>query len=159
MFWPLSIVTSPLTQRPGITNETPKMDSTALRTHGTQSPSSNLPDFPTLLSHLSDAANAAWPSQPPAQYSRVKVLLMSWENDDLEFGEELKPLAALFEGQYHFDTETWKIPLRRSAAELSRKIASIVRTDGQAGTLLVFYYGGHARANDHVGGRPIWFAK
>jgi len=158
MIWPLSIVTSLFTQ--GNKSLPPKMDSAVVdATHNAASASFRLPDFSTFLTHITDATAAAWPSEPRTEYQKVKVLLMSWENDDLEIETEIKPLASVFQGLYQFDTETWKIPLRRSGAELSRKIASTIRTEGQQGNLVIFYYGGHARANEHVAGRPIWFAK
>ncbi|KAK1751401.1 hypothetical protein QBC47DRAFT_464121 [Echria macrotheca] len=121
-------------------------------------PTSHLPNLSSLLSHLTGAVNAAWPTTPRPVYKKVKVLLMSWEKDDLDIDSEIKPLASLFQGLYRFETETWKIPIRRSAAELTRKVGSIVETDGKEGNLLVFYYGGHARANEQAAGRPVWVA-
>lgn len=84
---------------------------------------------------------------------------MSWEKDDLDVENDIKPLASIFQGLCHFDTEVWKIPIRRSAAELSSKIASIIEADGREENLIILYYGGHARPNDQAGGRPVWFAK
>lgn len=84
---------------------------------------------------------------------------MSWEKDDLDTDTEIACLASIFQGLYHYDTESWKIPLRRSAAELSRKIASVIEADGKDGNLIIFCYTGHARASEHLDGRPVWFAK
>ncbi|KAK0624106.1 hypothetical protein B0T14DRAFT_428332 [Immersiella caudata] len=134
------------------------MDTLRDATHDTTSASFCLPDFSTFLAHITDATKAAWLEKPHIEYKKVKVLMMSWENDDLEVETEMKPLASVFQGLYQFDTETWRIPLKRSGAELSRKIANVVRTEGQQGNLIIFYYGGHAKANEHVAGRPIWFA-
>lgn len=110
------------------------------------------------MKQLAEASSAAWPATP-APYNKVKVFLMSWEKDDLDTDTELACLASIFQGLYHYDTESWKIPLRRSAAELSRKIASVIEADGKEGNLIIFYYTGHARANEHLDGRPVWFAK
>ncbi|KAK4449006.1 hypothetical protein QBC34DRAFT_380855 [Podospora aff. communis PSN243] len=134
------------------------MDTATDTTHDTASASFRLPDFSTFLTHVTDATKAAWPEKLQTEYKKVKVLMMSWENDDLEVETEMKPLASVFQGLYQFDTEIWRIPLRRSGAELSRKIANVVRTEGQHGNLIIFYYGGHAKANEHVAGRPVWFA-
>ncbi|KAK0738689.1 hypothetical protein B0T18DRAFT_333187, partial [Schizothecium vesticola] len=130
---------------------------TATPTSSAPSAPARLPDLPTLTKKLAEASSAAWPATP-TPYNKVKVFLMSWEKDDLDTDTELACLASIFQGLYHFDTESWKIPLRRSAAELSRKIASVIEADGKDGNLIIFYYTGHARANEHPDGRPVWFA-
>ena len=84
---------------------------------------------------------------------------MSWEKDDSDVDAEIRPLESVFRGLYHYDTECWKIPSKRSAFELSRKIADLVDANGQEGNLLILYYGGHARPNENPGGSPVWVAK
>lgn len=128
-------------------------------THNTSSAGFHMADFSSFLSHLSDAVSAAWPSGFPTRYRRVKVLLMSWDKDDLDLHDQIRSLESVFRGLYHYDTEYWKIPSRRSAVELSRKVANLVDAHGQEGNLLVLYYGGHARPNEQAGGSPVWAAK
>ncbi|KAL2140153.1 hypothetical protein VTI28DRAFT_4202 [Corynascus sepedonium] len=115
-------------------------------------------DFSSLLSHLTDAVTAAWPDRFTMRYRKVKVLLMSWDRDDLEVEPEARKLESVFRGLYHYDTEYWKIPSRRSAVELSRKVADLVDEHGQEGNLLILYYGGHARPSEQPGGSPVWAA-
>ncbi|KAK5655910.1 hypothetical protein OQA88_5449 [Cercophora sp. LCS_1] len=113
-------------------------------------------DQTTLQSLFTSAIASARPTDAPAPYTKVKVLFMSWEKDDLDIDSEIKPLESIFSGLYHFSTEMYKIPLRRCAQELGRKIVSTIRADGQQNNLLIFYYGGHARpATDNT---PLWFA-
>lgn len=83
---------------------------------------------------------------------------MSWDKDDLGVEPEARKLEAVFRSLYHYDTEYWKIPSRRSAVELSRKVADLVDEYGQEGNLLVLYYAGHARASEQPGGSPVWAA-
>jgi hypothetical protein len=128
-------------------------------THDTSSAGYCIPDFSSLLSHLTDAVSAAWPDRYGARYKQVKVLLMSWEKDDLGVEAELRPLEAVFRGLYHYDTEIWTIPSKRPAPGLSRKIAELVDTYGQEGNLIILYYGGHARPNEQPGGSAVWVAK
>ncbi|KAL2017772.1 hypothetical protein VTK56DRAFT_1690 [Thermocarpiscus australiensis] len=118
----------------------------------------HLTDFSTLLSYLTDAASAAWADKYATRYRYVKVLLMSWEKDDLDVEVEIGPLESVFRGLYHYDTERWKIPSRRPTVEVSRKVADLVETHGREGNLLIFYYGGHARPNEQPGGSPVWVA-
>jgi hypothetical protein len=116
-------------------------------------------DFSTFLSHLTDAASAAWPDRFAARYSKVKVLLMSWDKDDIGVEQEVRNLEAVFRGLYHYETEYWKIPSRRPAVELSRKVADLVDAHGQEGNLLILYYGGHTRSSEQPGGSPVWAAR
>lgn len=132
----------------------------ASTTHDTSASAFHIPDLNSLLSHLTDAVSAAWPDrQNLRSYKKVKVILMSWENDDLNVDAEISPLLSVFRGLYHYDAESWKIPSRRPAVELSRKVADVVDTYGREGNLLIFYYAGHARPNDQPGGSPVWVAK
>ncbi|KAK0704464.1 hypothetical protein B0H67DRAFT_497304 [Lasiosphaeris hirsuta] len=131
----------------------------ASATHDTSKASFHLPDLTSLLSHLNDAITAAWPKEAPTPYKRVKVLLISWDQSDLDIEAELTPLISILQGLYHYDTESWKIPSRRSAAELSRKVSDLVTEYNQEGSLLVFYYLGHSKPSDQAGGSPVWFAK
>lgn len=128
-------------------------------THDTSSAAFHIPDFSSLLSHLTDAVSAAWPDRFNARYRKVKVLLMSWEKDDLGVEAEIRQLESVFSGLYHYDTETWKIPSKRPAVDLSRKIADLVDAYDREGNLLILYYGGHARPNEQPGGSPVWQAK
>ena len=84
---------------------------------------------------------------------------MSWDKDDLGVEAEIRTLESVFRGLYHYNTEYWRIPSKRSAVELSRKVANLVDAYGQNGTLLILYYGGHARPNEQPGGGPVWVAK
>ncbi|KAK3339728.1 hypothetical protein B0T25DRAFT_618264 [Lasiosphaeria hispida] len=150
--WPVSVISNLFTQTAA------EMDS-ASATHDTSKASFHLPDLPSLLSHLNGAIAAAWPQETPTPYKRVKVLLMSWDQSDLDIEAELTPLVSVLQGLYHYDTESWKIPSRRSAAELSRKVSDLVTEYNQEGSLLIFYYLGHSKPSEQAGGSPVWFAK
>ncbi|KAL2189199.1 hypothetical protein L209DRAFT_763766 [Thermothelomyces heterothallicus CBS 203.75] len=129
-----------------------------MTTHDTSSAGFHMADFSSFLSYLSDAVTAAWPDRFATRYRKVKVLLMSWDRDDLGIEPEARKLEAVFRGLYHYDTEYWKIPSRRSAVELSRKVADLVDEHGQEGNLLILYYAGHARPSEQPGGSPVWAA-
>lgn len=132
--------------------------STPSTTHDTASAGFHIADFSSFLALLTDAVSAAWPDRVPTRYRKVRVLLLSWEKDDADFDAEIRPLESVFAGLYHYDTECWKIPSRRSAFELSRKIADLVDADGHDGNLLIVYYGGHARPSEQPNGSPVWAA-
>ncbi len=161
--WPFSTVGSALFSQAPPSLETATMDPTTTpitTTHDTTSASSHLPDFPSLLSHLSDAVAAASTNASEAtKYQNVKALFLSWDKDDLDVASQMAPLIALLKGVYHYDTDAWKIPSRRTAAELYRKLTEFVKANGQEGNLLIIYYGGHAKANERAVGGSTWFAK
>ncbi|KAL2272002.1 hypothetical protein VTJ83DRAFT_1373 [Remersonia thermophila] len=119
-------------------------------------------DFPSFLCQLSDAVSAAWPdgSSVP-HYQSVKVLLMSWDReDDPQVHQDLRALESVFHGLYNYDTESWRIPSRRSAVELSRKVADVLDVHGREGNLVILYYIGYARpaTGDQRSSSPIWAA-
>lgn len=128
-------------------------------THNTSSAGFHMADFSSFLSHLTDAVSAAWPDRFATRYRNVKVLLMGWDKDDLNLQDQVRSLESVFRGLYHYDTEYWKIPSRRSSVELSRKVANLVDAHGQEGNLLILYYGGHARPSEQPGGSPVWAAR
>ncbi|KAK3296438.1 uncharacterized protein B0H64DRAFT_417841 [Chaetomium fimeti] len=134
------------------------MSSIKTTTHDTSSAGFHMADFSSFLSQLTDAVSAAWPDRFATRYRKVKVLLMSWDKDDLGLETEVRNLESVFRGLYHYDTEYWKIPSRRSAVEVSRKVADLVDAHGQEGNLLILYYGGHARPSEQPGGSPVWAA-
>ncbi|KAH6612279.1 hypothetical protein B0J18DRAFT_77942 [Chaetomium sp. MPI-SDFR-AT-0129] len=105
-----------------------------------------LPNFATLLTHLTTATTAAYPSHGVSPYHRVKVLLLTWDTSVAEPARdrEARDLEALFRGVYCYETEHWTIPVRRAAVEVSRKVAGVLDGCGK-GDLVVVYYGGWAK--------------
>lgn len=128
-------------------------------THDTSSAAFHIADFSSFLVHLSEAVAAAWPDKLAARYREVKVLLMSWEKDDLDVESDVRSLEAVFRGLYHYGTEHFRIPSKRSAVELSRKVTGLVDSYDQEGNLLILYYAGHSRPSEQPGGSPVWAAK
>ncbi|KAK0609669.1 hypothetical protein B0T17DRAFT_593977 [Bombardia bombarda] len=118
----------------------------------------HLPDFEALLVLLRDAVNAAWPTRSKKRYTKVKVLLISWDKDDLGVSSEIAALKSVFEGLYHYEVEGWKIPSIQAPILLAQKIANLLQTEGEKGNLIILYYAGHARPNEQPGGSPVWVA-
>lgn len=116
-------------------------------------PKMALPNFATLLTHLTTATTAAYPSHSVSPYHRVKVLLLTWDTSVAEPARdrEARDLEALFRGVYHYETEFWTIPARRAAVEVSRKVAGVLDGCGK-GDLVVVYYGGWAKGS-------VWAAR
>ncbi|KAK4139638.1 uncharacterized protein C8A04DRAFT_32864 [Dichotomopilus funicola] len=105
-----------------------------------------LPNFSTLLTHLTTATTTAYPKHDVSPYSTVKVLLLTWDTSVAEPARdrEARDLEALFRGVYCYETEYWTIPARRAAVEVSRKVAGVLDGCGK-GDLVVVYYGGWAK--------------
>ncbi|KAL2130282.1 hypothetical protein VTI74DRAFT_6676 [Chaetomium olivicolor] len=127
-------------------------------THDISSAGFHIPDFTSFLSHLTDAVSAAWPDKFATRYKKVKVLLMSWDKDDLGLEPDIRQLESVFRGLYHYDAEYWKIPSKRTVVEVSRKVADLGDAHGQEGNLLIVYYGGQTRPSDQAGGSVVWAA-
>ncbi|KAK4198018.1 hypothetical protein QBC40DRAFT_96539 [Triangularia verruculosa] len=114
--------------------------------------------YPGFVSQLTDAVSKAWPKRFSTGYSAVKVLLISWENDDLDVDDEIRPLTSVLSHLYHYDVEVWKIPTTKPSIRLSTKVTSLLEGHGNEGNLVIIYYAGHARVSEQPGGSNIWAA-
>jgi hypothetical protein len=73
---------------------------------------------------------------------------LCWEDEDpkLPVSIEIEKLNDVFESDYGFDTEVWRIPGQNSHAKLNQKILNLIDTDDDPKDhLFIVYYGGHAR--------------
>jgi hypothetical protein len=74
-------------------------------------------------------------------------LLLRWEEDELQVEWELNDLAKVLR-DYKFNTETWLIPTESPLMKMMAKALQFVGDYESEDTLLIFYYGGHARINE-----------
>lgn len=82
-------------------------------------------------------------------YSRVGVLFLTWEEDDLQCKEtEVDALRDLFEKRFHYETDYFEIPKQRWQTALQRRIADLFYVYDSPDCLTIIYYGGHG----YVGG-------
>ena len=99
-------------------------------------------------------------------YSRVEVLLISWEKEEAGFKAEGDELGRMFRDLFQFSTQEFQIPLEDSHLRVHQFITQSAlalstlakRTNSSA--LLIIHYGGHADRNDrkHDGEekRAVW---
>jgi hypothetical protein len=102
---------------------------------------------------LNAAAKAVFPNTSRTRYKKVSVLLLCWEDEDpkLPVSIEIEKLNDVFENNYGFDTEVWRITGQNSHAKLNQKILNLNDTDDDPKDLFIVYYGGHARlTHDHL---------
>jgi hypothetical protein len=59
---------------------------------------------------LIQAAASICPNKGRSKYQNVHLLLLRWEEDSMGVQYELDDLAKLFEAEYGYATETWRIP-------------------------------------------------
>ncbi|KAI1281317.1 hypothetical protein F5Y07DRAFT_293191 [Xylaria sp. FL0933] len=105
-----------------------------------------LPDFAKALE---DSAARAFPNRGSSQrYKKVCVLLLHWDSDDLFVLPELEDLETCFQHDYNFETERFTIPSSNAHLDLMLKIGAMIKDHESTDTLLVVYYGGHARIDD-----------
>lgn len=75
------------------------------------------------------------------------MLLLRWEEDELQVEWELNDLAKVFRA-YKFNTETWLIPTESPYMKMMGKALQFVGDYQSEDTLLIVYYGGHAKINE-----------
>ncbi|TRX90763.1 hypothetical protein FHL15_008342 [Xylaria flabelliformis] len=105
-----------------------------------------LPDFAKALE---DSAARAFPNRGSSQrYKKVYVLLLHWDSDDLFVLPELEDLEICLQQDYNFETERFTIPSGNAHLDLMMKIGAMIKDHESLDTLLIVYYGGHARIDD-----------
>ena len=109
----------------------------------------------TFAEDLTKAGQSIF-SPHPARYEGVHALLMNWVDDDLGTDTELAEMNALFQKDFQYSSEMWKIPTEWSEDALEGKLSDVKRNFGKEKRLLIVYYGGHGRFDSS--GRSIWQA-
>jgi hypothetical protein len=84
----------------------------------------------------------AWPTRRISKYTRVRVLLVSWDSDDLNVDDEVEELRTVFEDCFNFKTSKFSIPDDNPQRTLSQRVIEFIGSDSPE-TLLLFYYAGH----------------
>ena len=65
----------------------------------------------TFTKDLQQAMKGSFPRESdPYPYTSVTVLMLQWEEDDLDVKDEINHLDAVFRRRFGFDTEVWCIP-------------------------------------------------
>ncbi|KAH8766234.1 hypothetical protein BGZ57DRAFT_798548 [Hyaloscypha finlandica] len=121
--------------------------SPGLSTHNTKRANYHVKDISEFARTLEISANRAFPNRGLTRYKRVEVLLLRWEEDELQVEWELNDLAKVFRA-YNFNTETWLIPTESPYMKMMSKALQFVGDHQSEDTLLIVYYGGHAKINE-----------
>jgi hypothetical protein len=131
--------------------------SKSLRTQDITRSENHIPNIQTLGEDLNIAIQAAWPNRNGIRYTNVRVLLLSWEDDDLGVSAEIEPLKRLFKERYYFGVDEYKIPSIKPDPALTRRVLDFLDYDNKD-TLLILYYGGHARPALQSNEGSLWVA-
>ena len=83
------------------------------------------------------------------------VLLLYWEEDDLNVKCEVDALRQVFKVTYHFETETYIIPPSKSHIMLMGFVVEFV-THWESDFLIIVYYAGHGSMNDARQSTLVW---
>jgi hypothetical protein len=96
---------------------------------------------------LNAAAKAIFPNDGRSRYSKVYVLMLSWEDVTLQSpGSEFINLFNVFKDIYHFEVESWTIPSEFSKSATSQKISDFASLGGDSDDdLKILYYAGQTR--------------
>jgi len=130
------------------------------KTHDVSLAEEHITSIKHLAADLEEAVKAVWPRRQGIRYTQVHVLLIRWEDDDLGVLSEIQELKHVFKDIYNYNVETYDIPNTRPQRTLNQRIQEFLQYDEENGneTLLIVYYGGHARRVHDSNEPPIWFA-
>ncbi|KAF8865495.1 hypothetical protein BDZ45DRAFT_684051 [Acephala macrosclerotiorum] len=104
---------------------------------------------------LQKAANAVFTGNQNSRYTKVEVILLSWEDEDpkLPMSLEIRELENVFTDISHFEVQEWQIPAEDSRNQLQFKILEFLgKSDPKH--LKIVCYAGHGRLTNH--GTPAW---
>lgn len=106
-------------------------------------------------SALQKAANAIFPGKQASRYSKVDVMLLSWEAEDpnLPVSVEINELEDVFTNIYRYDVEKWLIPSDNCHNLLQTKVLEFLGSNDPE-HLKIVYYAGHGKLTNH--GQPAW---
>ncbi|KAI1816754.1 hypothetical protein GGS20DRAFT_536084 [Poronia punctata] len=119
-------------------------------THDTSRVNYHVKRLPDFAKALQDSAARAFPNHGSSQrYKRVYALLLHWDCDDLFVLPELTDLDMCFRQDYNFESQIFTIPSRGNPQlDLTSKIVNMIQEHDSSDTLLIVYYGGHARIDE-----------
>lgn len=103
---------------------------------------------------LQKAANAVFPSAKALRYTKVDVILLSWEDEenDSNILSEIRELADTFANLFGYHVEEWLIPAEDSHNKLQVKILQFL-WESNPSHLKTVYYAGHAKLASN--GQPM----
>lgn len=107
---------------------------------------------------VNHAISGVFPKGDSFPYKSVHVLLLSWEEDDLEppCADEIEKLREVFEQRYRFNVDEWRIPSDPSSHTLcGDRLREFVRDYDHNDRLLIIYYAGHGRLDDDR--QCVWY--
>ena len=116
--------------------------------------SDRIPDLKEFFASVERATVAALPGSDKARYQDVRVLLLSWAEDDSGVLGGLDRLAEVFKDLYGFSVEKWLIPSEKSHNTLNRKILDFTEIGLTEDVLLIVYYGGYGTLDEYR--RSVW---
>ena len=83
----------------------------ATRLHPDKFDHTHIESIQVFAEDLQNALKESFPRESdPYPYTSVTVLMLRWEEDDLDVKEEISQLDAVFTRRFGFDTEVWCIP-------------------------------------------------
>ncbi|KAH7395585.1 hypothetical protein BKA64DRAFT_745783 [Cadophora sp. MPI-SDFR-AT-0126] len=129
----------------------------APKTHDISLAGEHIPDIARLAADLQTAVNAGWSRRHEIRYSKVHVLLLKWEDDDLGVETELEDLRHVFSDLFNYGVDVFHIPSEKPDKALKRRVFDFLEHDGEE-TLLILYYAGHARTSFQANEAPMWIA-
>ncbi|KAF2668458.1 hypothetical protein BT63DRAFT_277577 [Microthyrium microscopicum] len=84
------------------------------------------------------------------RYTKIVVLLLSWENSDIDRAE-VEELKTVFKEEYQFVVVQRLIGNDKPQQKINRHVAEFVDDHDDDDTLLIFYYGGHGWYSEPCG--------
>ncbi|KAM0129934.1 hypothetical protein ACHAO1_008186 [Botrytis cinerea] len=140
------------------TPNTPELLSDEIKYHYVSSPPSSIStnthdisraryhmkELETFAVRVEEAAARAFPNRGRSRYAEVLVVLIKWEESDIDAQPEFNALRSMFEICYGFTTDTWSIPSTHS----HNKLMLQAKKHGTEDNLIIIYYGGHAVINN-----------
>ncbi|KXX74164.1 Guanine nucleotide exchange factor subunit Rich [Madurella mycetomatis] len=136
----------PVAESPTLTPQLPTHDISHVPDH--------ISSIQQVAKQIEVAAREAWDRR--FRYKDAFVMLLNWEDDDLDVAPEVANLEATFRDVYHYKTEIWKIPTKKPDWDIKERLIRFLKNNDADGNLVIFYYAGHAMPNPQSGGAPLW---
>ena len=89
-------------------------------------------------------------------YAHVAVLVLYWEEGDLNVHDEVKSLVEIFEKHFNYSVEHESLKLPYANTHINTIVASFVHRRNGPGRLMIVDYAGHGRPGEFHGSLELY---
>lgn len=89
-------------------------------------------------------------------YTHVAVLVLYWEDGDLDVHDEVNELVDIFKKHFNYSVKEGRLKGPYAKTYINALVANFVHENNGQGNLMIIYYAGHGRPGDYHGSLELF---